>query len=56
MPAASASSTSRSAWIDTSTWSSVGSRVVSDCSHRPGASSVRTTGFCGCFPPKRITS
>ena len=33
-------STSRSARIETSSWSSVGSRVVSRCSHMPGASSV----------------
>ena len=33
-------STSRSARIETSSWSSVGSRVVSRCSQSPGASSV----------------
>ena len=38
------SSTSRSARIETSSWSSVGSRVVSRCSHSPGASSVIKTG------------
>ena len=36
----SSASTSLSARIETSSWSSVGSRVVSRCSHSPGASSV----------------
>ena len=49
-------STSRSARIETSTWSSVGSRVVSRCSQSPGASSVIRTRLSECLPAKRISS
>src|SRR5215204_5554879 len=49
-------STSRSARIETSSWSSEGSRVVSRCSHRPGASSVIRSLLSVCLPAKRITS
>ena len=52
----SSSSTSRSARIETSSWSSVGSRVVSRCSHSPGASSVISTRLPWCLPAKRISS
>ena len=52
----SSSSTSRSARIETSSWSSVGSRVVSRCSHSPGASSVIRHRLSWCLPAKRISS
>ncbi len=42
--------------IDTSSWSSVGSRVVRRCSQRPGASSVISTRLSECRPAKRISS
>src|SRR5262249_5022075 len=52
----SSSSTSRSARIETSSWSRVGSRVVSRCNHSPGARSVISTAFSWCLPAKRISS
>src|SRR5207244_4259417 len=50
------SNTSRSARMETSSWSRVGSRVVRRCSHRPGASAVISTRFSACLPAKRISS
>src|SRR5581483_310334 len=50
------SRTSRSARIETSSWSSVGSRVVRRCSHRPGASAVMSKRFSLCFPANRMSS
>src|SRR5256885_1109397 len=52
----SSSSTSRRARIETSSWSSVGSRVVSRCSQSPGASSFITSRLSVCLPAKRINS
>ena len=42
--------TSRSARIETSIWSRLGSRVVRRWSQRPGARIVRRIGLCGCLP------
>ena len=48
--------TSSIARIETSTWSSDGSRVVSRCSQSPGASSVISTRLSWCLPAYRISS
>ena len=49
-------STSFSARIETSSWSRLGSRVVSRCSQSPGASRILSARLSECFPAKRISS
>ena len=48
----SSSSTSRSARIETSSWSSDGSRVVSRCSHRPGREQRHQHAVVRCACPR----
>ena len=54
--AASFSMTRCSAWMETSTWSSLGSRVVQPLQPQPGARSVISTRSSWCLPAYRMSS